>query len=83
MGEGVILTSLDLVKLFDKQSLIDACNSLYQAKVNPKFYRVWYNLNAKTELEVRTGSGVSARLAGGWQDQLLARGEEGPRWPAP
>ena len=65
MGEGVILTLLDLVKFFDKQSLIDACNALYQAKVNPKFYRVWYNLNAKTEIEVRTGSGVSARgLAG-------------------
>ena len=60
MGEGVILTLLDLVKFFDKQSLIDACNALYQAEVNPKFYRVWYSLNAETEIEVRTGSGVSA-----------------------
>ena len=60
MGEGAIVTLLDLVKFFDKQSLIDACNSLYQAKVNPKFYRVWYTLNANTEIEVRTGSGMSA-----------------------
>lgn len=64
-GDGVILTLLDLIKFFDKQSLIDACNALYQAKINPKFYRVWYTLNASTEIEVRTGSGVTARgLAG-------------------
>ena len=64
-GQGVILTLLDLIKFFDKQSLIDACNTLYQAKVNTKFFRVWYKLNEKTEIEVRTGSGVTARgLAG-------------------
>ena len=64
-GKGVILTLLDLIKFFDKQSLIDACNTLYQTKVNNKFFRVWYKLNEKTEIEVRTGSGVTARgLAG-------------------
>ena len=65
MGEGVILTLLDLVKFFDNKSLIDTCDALYKTKVNLKFYRVWFNLNAKTEIEVRTGSGVSDRgLAG-------------------
>ena len=34
---------------------------LYTAKVNSKFFRVWYTLNATTEIEVRTGAGVSAR----------------------
>ena len=64
-GQGVILTLLDLIKFFDKQSLIDACDSLYRAKVNSKFFRIWYKLNAETEIEVRTGAGVSARgLAG-------------------
>ena len=64
-GKGVILTLLDLIKFFDKQSLIDACDSLHKANVNNKFFRVWYKLNAKTEIEVRTGAGVSARgLAG-------------------
>ena len=46
-GKGVILTLLDLIKFFDKQSLIDACNTLYQAKVNTKFFSVWYNLMRK------------------------------------
>ena len=64
-GQGVFLILLDLIKFFDKQSLIDACDSLHQANVNNKFYRVWYQLNAKTEIEVQTGAGVSARgLAG-------------------
>ena len=64
-GEGVILTLLDLIKFFDKQSLIDACDALNQAKVNNKFFRVWYKMNERTEIEVRTGSGLTARgLAG-------------------
>ena len=60
-GHGVILTLLDLIKFFDKQSLIDACDALHQANVNSKFFRVWYQLNARTEIEVQTGAGVSAR----------------------
>ena len=65
MGQGVIMTFLDLVKFFDKQSLIDACDALFNAKVNPKLFRCWYQLNKNTEIEVRTGAGDSARgLAG-------------------
>ena len=64
-GQGVFLTLLDLIKYFDKQSLIDACDALHKAEVNNKFYRVWYKLNSSTEIEVRTGAGVTARgLAG-------------------
>ena len=64
-GKGVIITLLDLIKFFDKQSLVDACESLDKANVNSKFFRVRYKLNSKTEIEVRTGAGVSARgLAG-------------------
>ena len=48
-GKGVILTLLDLIKSFDKQSLMDACSTLYQAKVNTKFFRVWYKLNKTQE----------------------------------
>ena len=65
MGKGVILTLLDLIKFFDKQSLIDACDALHQAEVNKKLLRVWYKLNEHTEIEVRTRSGLTARgLAG-------------------
>ena len=49
-GQGVFLTLLDLIKFFDKHSLIDACDSLHQANVNSKFFRVWYKLNARTEI---------------------------------
>ena len=37
-GQGVILTLLDLIKFFDKQSLVDACDSLHRAKVDSKFF---------------------------------------------
>ena len=63
--QGLLITLLDLIKFFDKQSLVDACDSLHRAKVNNKCYRVWYKLNQNTQIEVRTGSGVSERgLAG-------------------
>ena len=65
MGQGILLTFLDLIKFFDKQSLIDACDSLFKANVKKKYWRVWYKLNKSTEIEVRTGAGGSARgLAG-------------------
>ena len=41
-GVGILLTLLDIVKFFDKQSLVDAMDALCQAKVNPKNYRVRY-----------------------------------------
>ena len=55
--QSVIMTFLDLIKFFDKQSLVDACDALYQAKVNQKLFRCWYKLNENTEIEVRTGAG--------------------------
>ena len=64
-GRGLVLTILDIIKFFDKQSLVDAMDALYQAKVNPKNYRVWYKLNQNTIIQVKTGAGLSARgLAG-------------------
>ena len=51
---------MDIRKFFDKQSLVDAMNTLYQAKVKTKWYRVWYKLNQNTTIQVRTGAGLSA-----------------------
>ena len=73
-GKGVILTLLDIIKFFDKQSLIDACDALHIANVNNKFYRVWYLLNSCTEIEVRTGAGTSAR---GMAGQVTGQGGGG------
>ena len=50
-GDGVIWTLLNLIKfLTNIYSFFYACNALYQAKVNPNFYSVWYTLNASTEI---------------------------------
>ena len=64
-GEGCVLTAVDIRKFFDKQSLVDAMNTLHQAKVKSKWYRVWYKLNENTKIQVKTGAGLSSQgLAG-------------------
>ena len=63
--QGVIITLLDLIKFFDKPNLVDVCDALYTANVNKKCYGIWYKLNENTQIEVRTGSGVSARWLAG------------------
>ena len=37
LGEACFRTLLDLVKYFDKQSLVDACDALFQANVNKPY----------------------------------------------
>ena len=44
---GTLLTVVDIMKFFDKQSLVDALDSLLPAKINPKLYRVCYKMNKK------------------------------------
>jgi hypothetical protein len=62
---GLILTVADIMKFFDKQSLVDAMDSLHKANIHQKFYRVWYKMNQNTVIQVKTGAGMSARgLAG-------------------
>ena len=62
---GSILTVADIMKFFDKQSLVDAMDSLHKAKINQKFYPVWYKMNKNTVIRVKTGAGMSATgLAG-------------------
>ena len=66
---------------FYKQSLVDAMDSLFPGKLNPKLYRVWYKIIIKnTVIQVKTGAGMSAPgLAGPGTGQ----GEAELRWPAP
>ena len=44
---------------------LDAMDSMSQAKINPKFYWVWYKLNFATEIQVKTGAGISAQGTAG------------------
>ena len=47
-----------------------ACDALFNAEVNPKLFRCWYQLNKSTEIEVRTGAGDSVwGLAGPFTGQ--------------
>ena len=65
-GEACFLTLFDIIKYFDKQSLDDTCDALFQEKVNNKLFTVWYKLSEQTEIQVRMGGGgLSAQgLAG-------------------
>ena len=76
LGQGVIMTFLNLIKFFDKQSLVDACDALHKAEVNPKFLRCWYKRNKETEIEVRTGAGDSAQ---GLADPCTGQGGGGAK----
>ena len=44
LGQALFLTLLDIIKYFDRQTLLDACDTLNMAKANRKLVRVWYKL---------------------------------------
>ena len=49
----------DLSKYFDKESLKDAMETLYEAGVRGKLYRLWYILNNDTQIRVKTSFGLT------------------------
>ena len=59
MGEIVILQSFDISKFFDKETVPDVMNTLYQLGVDKKAYRTWSLLNRNTTIRVKTGVGYS------------------------
>ena len=61
IGEGCVLTAGNICKFFEKQSLVDAMNTLHEANVKSKWYRIWYKLKQNTKIQVKTGAGLSAR----------------------
>ena len=73
--EGLILTTRDIQKFFDKESLVDTCVTLARAEVKTKRLRTWWKMNQRAQLSVLTGSGQSeegeARLLVG-QGGILA-----------
>ena len=54
--QGVIITVADIEKFFDKESLVDCILSLSEASVNQKCYCLWYELNKRLVLRIRTGA---------------------------
>ena len=57
--KGGIITVADIEKFFDKECLIDCMLTLNQANVDHKCYRLWYLLNKKLVLSIRTGAGTT------------------------
>ena len=55
-----IFQTFDMQKFFDRESLLDCMNSLStRAKIDNKSYRIWFKINEKTNIAVRTSVGKS------------------------
>ena len=55
----------DISKYFDKEILRDAMDTLYQAGIQGKLYRLWYMLNKDTQIRVKTSFGMTDVAATG------------------
>ena len=55
----------DLSKYFDKETLRDAMDTLYQAGIRGKLYRLWYMLSKDTQIRVKTSFGLTETAATG------------------
>jgi len=67
MNIVIIVMCWDIQKYFDKEILRDGMNSLHNANVNKKLYRLWYNLNKNTKIRVSTGLGYTVHTGKrGW-----------------
>ena len=58
-GLGIIITLVDIVAFFDRKDIRDVMQTLYRIGVNQKAARVWFKLNSKTEIAVKTASGIT------------------------
>ena len=55
----------DLAKYFDKENLKDAMETLFEAGVRGKLYRLWHILNKDTQIRVKIGFGLTGLAATG------------------
>ena len=55
----VILQLMDYSKLFDRESLKDCLSEIYRNEVKGKLYRLFYQMNKKNVIQVKTPVGVS------------------------
>ena len=55
----IIIQVYDLSKYFDKEMLRDAMNSLYEADIKGKLYRLWFMMNCDNQVRVLTSAGMS------------------------
>ena len=55
----MILTLVDIISFFDRESIYDVMQTLHEMGVNKKAARSWFKLNANTEITVKTAGGVT------------------------
>ena len=55
----------DISKYFDKEILRDAMDTLHEAGVRGKLYRLWYMLNKDAQIQVKTSFGLTDPAATG------------------
>ena len=55
----LILQVYDISKYFDKESLRDTMDTLFQAGIQGKLYRLWFEMNRNTKIKVKTAVGMS------------------------
>ena len=55
----LFLQLYDLSKYFDKEILRDAMDTLYNAGVTSKLYRLWFMLNKDSQIRVKTAFGIT------------------------
>ena len=70
----LFLQLLDISKYFDKENLRDAMDTLHEAGVTGKLYRLSYILNKDTQIRVKTSVGITETAATG---ENLAQGSIG------
>ena len=61
MGEGLILNLVDIISFFDREDIVDVLEAMEDMGVNQKAIRLWYKLNEKTEIAVKTSVGRSKK----------------------
>ena len=61
----LLLQLWDVSKYFDKEVLRDAMDTLHDAGIRGKLYRLWFMLNNDTQIRVKTGFGLTELTATG------------------
>ena len=67
----ILIHMYDISKFFDRESLRDGMNSIYQCGIKGKLYRLIYNMNKDTTICVRTAVGQTEEKE---QAKILEKG---------
>jgi len=73
-GEGVILTLVDIIAFFDREDILDVMDTFDTMGVDKKAARLWFKLNERTEIRVKTAVGMTERAEVG---ALVGQGSAG------